>query len=395
MKIRAIIGSSWGDEGKGRMVDYFADDETIVVRFNGGAQAGHTVIDSAGNRHAFRHFGSGTFKGASTYLSKFFIVNPILFAMEYNELITKHGTANSVYVSPHCFVTTPWDMLINTIIEKERGNGRHGSCGCGINETVVRSGGGMLLNVQLLLSDHLDDLVRHIQQDHVKSRLDELMIDPGEKYSILLKSENIFNNFMRDVEVFKNKIIPMDPKFKDYKGVIFEGAQGLMLDQNHENFPHVTPSNTGLQNVQHLMDDFHLHDDIDVTYVTRSYATRHGAGPFPNEDPEMSYEDETNVPNEHQGDLRFGLLDIDSLVLEISKDMSKMRIPFNPSIAVTCLDQHSGQCVMDGVEIFPSHEDLCKHILADRLNFSKAYGGYGPKTNDHMSTWERKVDYAF
>ena len=79
MRARVVIGSNFGDEGKGLTVDYLCHQGAgVVVRFNGGAQAGHTVcLDRL--RHVFSHFGSGTLRGVPTYLSQFFIVNPIMF----------------------------------------------------------------------------------------------------------------------------------------------------------------------------------------------------------------------------------------------------------------------------------------------------------------------------
>ena len=87
MRARAVIGSNFGDEGKGLVVDYLCKTGgEVVVRFNGGAQAGHTVVTPEGLRHVFRHFGSGTLYGVPTFLSQFFIVNPIIFFHELQDL---------------------------------------------------------------------------------------------------------------------------------------------------------------------------------------------------------------------------------------------------------------------------------------------------------------------
>jgi len=83
--IKIVIGSNFGDEGKGLITDYFANQypNGIVVRFNGGVQASHTVITPNSIRHMFSHFGSGTLSGLPTHLSEFFIANPIIFKKEY------------------------------------------------------------------------------------------------------------------------------------------------------------------------------------------------------------------------------------------------------------------------------------------------------------------------
>src|ERR1041384_2446319 len=85
----AVIGANWGDEGKGLITDYLAakePDSSLVIRFNGGANAGHTVVTPAGLRHVFGHYGSGTLAGARTFLSRHFICNPILCNREFRHL---------------------------------------------------------------------------------------------------------------------------------------------------------------------------------------------------------------------------------------------------------------------------------------------------------------------
>ena len=109
-----VIGSLWGDEGKGHMTDILCNfPNTLNVRFNGGSQASHTVVTPDKKRHAFRHFGAGTFSGAKTYLSEKFIVNTVAFSIERNELINKFNIIPTIFVNPNCIVTTPWDVYIN------------------------------------------------------------------------------------------------------------------------------------------------------------------------------------------------------------------------------------------------------------------------------------------
>ena len=103
--IDVVIGSSYGDEGKGRVVNDLSSKETLVCRFNGGDQAGHTVVHD-GVRHVFSHFGAGTLKGAITYLSEFFVCHPLKFLMERDELKSK-GILPRVIVDPRSLVTTP------------------------------------------------------------------------------------------------------------------------------------------------------------------------------------------------------------------------------------------------------------------------------------------------
>lgn len=114
-EIKIVIGANFGDEGKGLMTDTFASqyESCLVVRCNGGSQAGHTVITPEGNRHVFKHFGSGTLAGAHTLLSQDFIINPIVFRTEREELVSQFGIAPVVYADDRAIITTPFDMLLN------------------------------------------------------------------------------------------------------------------------------------------------------------------------------------------------------------------------------------------------------------------------------------------
>ena len=144
--VRVVIGANFGDEGKGLMTDYFVSQaldegrKPLVIRFNGGAQAAHTVVTPEGLEHVFSHFGSGTLQGVPTYLSQFFISNPTMFVKEHRVLCKKlKGKIPLIYVHPDSLVTTPVDVWINQAVERARGDARHGSCGLGISETVVRN----------------------------------------------------------------------------------------------------------------------------------------------------------------------------------------------------------------------------------------------------------------
>ena len=130
LEVFAVIGSGYGDEGKGLVTDSLSASTTRVVRYNGGAQAGHTVCKANGIRHVFHHVGAGTFSGATTHLSKFFVVNPILANQELAEL-AQLGYNPVITVDLYAPVTTPIDMMINQAVEQQRGNNRHGSCGIG------------------------------------------------------------------------------------------------------------------------------------------------------------------------------------------------------------------------------------------------------------------------
>lgn len=346
MKAAAVIGAGYGDEGKGLITDYITSKSAkpLVVRFNGGAQAGHTVVTPDNKQHVFHHFGSGSFLGAPTFLSDHIIVNPILYCAEELELL-KLNVHPSVYVDPFCRVTTPWDMMINVALERSRGDGRHGSCGGGIYETVLRNAEGPRLYFGDLSLDvehrHLREKLKTIRHDYCYVRAQALGLAPIERFF----DNAIMDRFIGECEHMVNNTL-LHAWNKDvasiYDTLIFEGAQGLMLDMSHKNFPHVTPSRTGMHNVHVLCHQIGI-EEIDAYYVSRTYATRHGAGPLAFEQTGRPYTNAnclTNEPNEHQGTLRYGLLDYIGIVDEIRHDLAvTTRHRVNPYFALTHADQ--------------------------------------------------------
>jgi adenylosuccinate synthase len=345
-----IIGANLGDEGKGLLTDFHASRDALVVRFNGGAQAGHTVVTPDGRRHVFSHFGSGSFAGAATYLSRFFVAHPTLFLRERARLQAL-GVAPLVHVDPRCSLTTPYDMLINQAVEETRAQARHGSCGIGFGETIQRClrprfaahvGDLLVRNWAGRLAALLDDIRAH----YVPARLGMLRchtLDAGR--AAVLWSDALIERFIADCAAFRDAIAISDlAAIAPSRAMIFEGAQGLLLDQDRGWFPHVTRSNTGLKNVIALAQEAGI-DALDVVYATRTYATRHGAGPLPHEIATLPYprvRDDTNLPNPHQGTLRFAWLDLDLLATTIAQDLGDARaagLPAAHRIAITCLDQ--------------------------------------------------------
>lgn len=352
MSARCVIGANFGDEGKGLMTDFHVSEsrgKAVVVRFNGGAQAGHTVTTPDGHRHVFKHFGSGTLQGASTFLSKFFIASPMFFFQERG-LLQKIGINPYVMVDPRCLIATPWDVLVNQILERTREpHKRHGSCGYGINETVSRSENSYyrLTAADLQMKSVLDMKLRRIMYEYTPQRLSNLgLTDKLGDLERFLTSEHIYRAFFRDCELFAAETTSFDSGILcQFDDIVFEGAQGLLLDEGHRWFPHVTRSKTGIANAIVVAAEAGL-TGLDVTYVTRAYLTRHGAGPMPNEifgnqPPTPMVKDETNIPNEFQGTLRFGRLDADLLAETIQNDLRNAPSNFTirPELAVTCMDQ--------------------------------------------------------
>lgn len=368
-----VIGAGFGDEGKGLMTDYLSDESTLVVRFNGGAQAGHTVVTPEGRRHVFHHVGSGTFRGAATLLSRHFICNPLLLRKELAEL---EGVRPDIRVDARAAVTTPWDMAINQLVERKRGDRAHGSCGVGINETVTRHALHPLKVLDIL---SVDTALKDIQENWVPARLAALDISRFDAEQaglgdMLFSSEGTiaFAEICRDF-LHRVTIAIDDDEVATAHRVVFEGAQGLLLDEHCTRFfPHVTRSRTGLPNVMALARTAEL-THLDVVYVTRAYATRHGAGPFPQHVPALSYPDDTNQPHQWQGTMRFGVLDTAMLASAIEEDRKTPGIAHTASIVVTHLDQMEGT-------------NTIMKSVTEATGLPIQYGSWGP-TRDDIGWW--------
>jgi adenylosuccinate synthase len=321
---KAVIGLGFGDEGKGAVVDYLCslNPSSIVVRFNGGHQAGHTVVNENG-RHVHSNFGSGTLRGKPTYWSRFCTVNPVSLLNERDTFPKK--VKPTLYIEGKCPITTPYDIMAN---RWNKNNCSHGTCGVGFGETIKREENHCSLTFyDLFYPGVLKEKLRAIHEYY--------------KWKIYLDTKEFVSACQ---ELVKTKDVYLtDDKFLYFRSptgysFIFEGAQGLLLDQNFGFFPNVTRSNTGYANIFALLPRY-----VDDLYlVTRAYQTRHGNGYMSNEDlPHNIKEDplETNQSNEWQGEFRRALLDVSLLEYGMGKDPHiSDRYSLRKSLVITCLD---------------------------------------------------------
>ncbi len=352
-RAKIVIGANYGDEGKGLMTDYFcreaaARGETCLnVLINGGPQRGHTVVTPEGMRHIFHHLGSGSFAGADTYFSDIFLINPMIFREEYGKLWSS-GAGFRVFVHPACRFTTPYDMILNQMAEEFRGSKRHGSCGFGIWETVLRYRKGAGART---FGECDEGAVREVlifmRDEYLPARALELGM-PGipEAWRGLLAGDALIERYIEDWRFFLAHTAEADDSILDsYDTAVFENGQGLLLDMGRlEVLDHTTPSHTGLAEPARILKG--RDDDVEACYVTRTYLTRHGAGPMENECEKAVISadmiDRTNVPNPFQGTLRYGLLDTEALLGRIREDFDGKLPGAACSLAVTHLNETGG-----------------------------------------------------
>lgn len=338
INISIVIGTNYGDEGKGLVSAALSNKffnknhKCLTVLYNGGAQRGHTVEDE-NFRHVCHSIGAGTaINQSDTFYNRHFMINPYIFFQEQNELDFK----KRIWVDPRCSITTPYDILINQELENFRNKSRHGSCGLGIFETFNRNNNHFILQYDDIKGyDHTKELVLILKENYFQDRIKELQ-EQGVIFSNAFYNKFYDNSLVEDfVEcllAFKRKTYLSYPEqiFDFYDDIIYEGAQGLMLDMdNQEDWPHLTSSKTGSSWIIEELDELknNRYFNINVYYVSRAYLTRHGAGPLINEkSPDKilyDYEvDKTNMPNPWQQTLRYAPLDSVRTANFIKKDQN-------------------------------------------------------------------------
>ncbi|MBE7172560.1 MAG: adenylosuccinate synthetase [Williamsia sp.] len=345
MKTSIIIGLGFGDEGKGLMTDYLCRQEPQpwVVRFNGGHQAGHTVVTEGEQRHVFSSIGSGTLRGAPTYWSSYCTFYPPGFLTEYRTLMDK-GVQPRFYIDARSPVTTFYDVIYNRSLEQSRHP--HGSCGLGFGATIERHERGC----HLYAADLFQAAVTKTKLNEIAGYYNKKLADSRNpalpKIYASYNIEAIACNYLQAVQACTNwiNLVEESPFFSDLKrkeaALIFEGAQGILLDMDSKFFPHVTRSHTTSKNAFGLIRRNSLPAPA-IYYVTRSYQTRHGAGPLTNESLPISLQQtdrETNVHNPWQGHFRKAVLDLDLLKYALRCDR-RFSSYTEKHLAITCLDQ--------------------------------------------------------
>ena len=353
--IKIVIGANYGDEGKGLMSRYFTKEfgSAVTVFHNGSAQRGHTVDYEDGTRHVFHNFAAGTKDGGSTYYADTFLVHPMDFCREVREL----GFVPKVSCSPNCLVVTPFDMLADHIIEDHiavlKGAREYGSCGYGTWSATDRAKDRPDLAFTVFAICAQDYWkVMDMLKEWVISRLKSFGVDldrvPSWKHFFIPNDPaymRMCSNFREDFNFFVRSVnfCGFDDIWRENKSIIFEGAQGLLLDKDRDGIWNTT-SNTGLTNPYRFLKDkpdFHA----EVCYVSRSYVTRHGEGPLDHEvgKEELGGElfDKTNVFNEFQGNLRYAKLPKNAMGREIERDFKIAESGnFDLSIAYTHCNEH-------------------------------------------------------
>jgi adenylosuccinate synthase len=292
-----IVGLGHGDEGKGTIVDWLTRElgASLVVRFNGGGQAAHHVTTPDGRTHCFQMFGAGTLAGADTHLTEHVLVNPLILAVEAGQLagldpdLAARGPLSLVSAHRAAPLTTPFHVAVNRIRELAAGAGRHGSCGLGIGETMRDVLAGRALHLGEIgapgwrhrLADAQTRALDHSRARLAGVRLDEAGRARADQELRVLRDRRELRDTIETFELIARAITITD-RLPDAGVVVWEGAQGALLDENWGYAPHHTWSTTTSANARELL-AVQPATDTTVLGVLRAFATRHGRGPLPTE----------------------------------------------------------------------------------------------------------------
>ena len=318
MRTIAVIGKNFGDEGKGFTCSRLASSlkNALIIKHNGGGQAGHTVEDPEGKWRFIHHqIGAGAEYHVSTLFAESFMPDLFQLGKEVKAFTELFGFRPILYSEKNVRVTTVEDVLLNMGAELARGKNRHGSCGMGIEECVQRNAARYGITVKELATMTKQDLLHRLKQirkEYMGRRAEILGIQAPNPYYVMLNNETVLENFVEEVKenVKFLTLVDADRKWlEEFQHLIFETGQGLLLDQDYESYaPHLTSSKTGIHNPAIFLEKRGLSLE-EAIYVTRPYVTRHGNGSLPcevnrSELPGVG-EDLTNQPNEWQGTLRY------------------------------------------------------------------------------------------
>jgi len=277
MAATVVLGAQWGDEGKGKVTDFFASSADYVVRFQGGNNAGHTIV-VGDEKLALSLTPSGVlYPDCVPVIGSGCVVDLAFLKKELEMLNSKNVSTKKLAISPNAHVIMPYHKLLDELIEESLGENKIGTTKKGIGpcyaDKIQRSG--------IRIQDLLDD---EVFAEKVKTNVEEKNqlltkiygrnpMDPNEIINEFNNYKEIINNHVKDTSLMISNAI------KEGKNILFEGAQGTLLDIDHGTYPFVTSSNTSSANaaIGSGVGPLTLNK---IVGVTKAYISRVGSGPF-------------------------------------------------------------------------------------------------------------------
>ena len=262
----AVVGLQWGDEGKGKLVDYLAGEFEGVVRFNGGSNAGHTVVVGR-KRHTFHLIPSGAFKGKKLMIGAGVVLDPVVLAEELR-LLSKEGARSKPVVDGRCTLVSPVEREFDRILEEMRGSSAIGTTGRGIGPAYAMRA--------FRLAPRVADLFADFDFGPAQRFYASVGIDGGKLEEWALRSRRLLKDLMGNVSSSIEEISSAGGS------VLFESSQGTLLDLIHGSYPYVTSTHTV---ASYVPSSLGIPPSMagEVLGVMKCYTTRVGEGPFPTE----------------------------------------------------------------------------------------------------------------
>jgi len=277
MTATVVLGAQWGDEGKGKVTDFFASEADYVVRFQGGNNAGHTIV-VGDEKIALSLTPSGVlYPDCVPVIGSGCVVDIGFLKNELEMLNSKNVSTEKLAISPNAHVIMPYHKLLDELIEESLGKNKIGTTKKGIGpcyaDKIQRSG----IRIQDLLDDKIFEEKVRINTEEKNKLLTKIYnrepLEADEIINEFKSYKDIVTNHVKDTSLMISKAI------KENKNILFEGAQGTLLDIDHGTYPFVTSSNTSSGNaaIGSGVGPLSLNK---IVGVTKAYISRVGSGPF-------------------------------------------------------------------------------------------------------------------
>jgi adenylosuccinate synthase len=275
-----IVGAQWGDEGKGKIVDLLAQESDLVCRYQGGPNAGHTIV-VAGETYKIRQIPTGIVAGVASAIGAGCVVDAEVLIAELDELEARgHPTAGRVFVSGNAHLIMPWHVAIDGARERRLGNLQIGTTRRGIGPAYADKATRIGIRVQDLLDPK-------ILRQKIELAVAEKNVWLERVYGLApFAPEQVFETATRHAErlgpYVADTSLVVDQALRSGRRVLFEGAQGTLLDLDHGTYPFVTSSSPIAAGAAVSFGIGPNRID-EVVGVAKAYVTRVGEGPFPSE----------------------------------------------------------------------------------------------------------------
>jgi adenylosuccinate synthase len=279
MPATVIVGAQWGDEGKGKIVDLLAHDSDLVCRYQGGPNAGHTIVVD-GATFKIRQIPSGVLRGKTCVIGAGCVVDPEVFLAEVDELESRGVTTADVHLSGEAHLIMPWHVAIDQAGERRLGRLQIGTTRRGIGPCYADKAARLGIRVQDLLD-------AKILRQKIEVALAEKNVWLERVYGVppleLDQLAGTLESLAQRVRPYvADTSLLVDRALDEGRAVLIEGAQGTLLDLDHGTYPFVTSSNTVAGNAATGLGIGPTRIDR-VVGVAKAYVTRVGEGPFPTE----------------------------------------------------------------------------------------------------------------